>query len=61
METEITERVGPGWGNSKKCNGAPCDRMMAAKLKGNVYKSVTRAALARARNVGYNEETGKSD
>ena len=36
METEITNRVGAGWRNWKKCSGVLCDRRMPVKLKGKV-------------------------
>ena len=62
METEITKRVRAGWRNWKKCSGVLCDRRMSVKLKGNVYKSVIRPAMLYwGRNVGYNEETRKTD
>ena len=40
METEITNRVGAGWRNCKKCCGVLCDRRMPVKLKGKVYTTV---------------------
>ena len=62
METEITKRVGTGWRNWSKCSGVLCDRRMAAKLKGKVYKTVIKPAMLDVgRNVGYNEETRKTD
>ena len=64
METEITKRVGAGWRNWKKCSGVLCDRRMPVKLKGKVYKTVIRPAMLGpiwGRNVGYNEETRKTD
>ena len=45
METKITNRVGAGWRNWKKCSGVLCDRRMPVKLKGNVYKTVIRTAM----------------
>ena len=45
METEITKRVGAGWRNWKKCSGVLCDRRMPVKLKGKVYKTVSRPAM----------------
>ena len=61
METEITKRVGAGWRNWKKCSGVLCDRRMLVKLMGKVYKTVIRPAMLWGRNVGYNEETRKTD
>ena len=60
METEITKRVGAGLRNWKKCSGVLCDRRMPVKLKGKVYKTVIRPAML-GKNVGYNEETRKTD
>ena len=55
METEITKRVGAGWRNWKKCSGVLCDRRMPVKLKGKASNAIW------GRNVGYNEETRKTD
>ena len=49
------------WRNWKKCSGVLCDRRMPVKLKGKVYKTVMRPAMLWGRNVGYNEETRKTD
>ena len=45
----------------KKCSGIGllCDRKMPAKLKGMVYKTVTRPAMLHGADVSYNEETRK--
>ena len=45
METEITNRVGAGWRNCKKCCGVLCDRRMPVKLKGKVYKTVIKPEM----------------
>ena len=45
MVTEITNLVGAGWRNWKKCSGVLCDRRMSVKLKGKVYKTVIRPAM----------------
>ena len=45
IETEITERVGLGLRNWKKCSRVLCDRRMPAKLEGKVYRTVIRPAM----------------
>ena len=61
METEITKRVGAGWRNGKKYSGVLCDRRMPVKLKGEGIQNSDQARNAIwGRNVGYNEETGKT-
>ena len=64
METEITKRVGAGWRNWKKCFGVLCDRRMPVKLKGKVgpiQNSDQASNVIWGINVGYNEETRKTD
>ena len=62
METEVTKRVGAGWRNWKKCSGVLCDRRMPVKLEGEGLQNSDQTSDAtRSRNVGYNEETGKTD
>ena len=58
METEIAKRVGAGWMNWKKCSGVLCDKRMAVKLKGKVYRTVVRPAML---NLGHDQTTGIKD
>ena len=45
MDEEISQRIKLAWYNWKKTSGVMCDKMISARLKGKVYKSVVRPAL----------------
>ena len=61
METEITKRVGAGWRNWKQCSGVLCSKD-ASETEGEGLQNSDQASNAIwGRNVGYNEETRKTD
>ena len=61
MRTEILQRVGAMWINSKRCSGVLCDRRMAVNPKGNVYKTVIRPALLYGTETWQQREDKKHD
>ena len=62
METETTKRVGAGWRNWKKCSGVLCVQKDASETAGEGIQDSDQASNAIwDRNVGYNEETRKTN
>ena len=63
METEITKRVGAGWRNWKKCSRVLYVRQKdASETEGDGIQNSDQASnTIWGRNVGYNEETRKTD
>ena len=45
LDAEVTHRVQSGWKNWKSVSGVLCDRIINAKIKGKVYRTVVRPAL----------------
>ena len=46
LNYEVNSRIQAGWNNWRKVSGGLCYKRMSVKIKGRVYKTVVRPAMA---------------